>query len=78
MDLTRLNTSLGMLAVPVPDLHIHVVRAENSPRWPAEVLQWLDHLPAGAPGRLHTLPDSGHWVHVDNPDGLLELILEEL
>lgn len=22
----------------------------------------------------HTLPDAGHWLHVDNPDGLLQLV----
>lgn len=67
-----------VLSFPVPDLQVHVVRAEDSHRWPASVLRWFDELPAGAPGRLHLLPDSGHWVHVDNPDGLLELMLTEL
>lgn len=23
---------------------------------------------------VHTLPDAGHWLHVDNPDGLLQLV----
>ncbi|MFT7520933.1 MAG: pimeloyl-ACP methyl ester carboxylesterase, partial [Kiritimatiellia bacterium] len=23
---------------------------------------------------LHTLANSGHWVHVDNPDGLLDML----
>jgi pimeloyl-ACP methyl ester carboxylesterase len=26
----------------------------------------------------HDLPDSGHWVHVDNPAGLLRLLSEHL
>lgn len=26
-----------------------------------------------APVRVHVLANAGHWVHVDNPDGLLEL-----
>jgi len=67
-----------VLTLPVPNLQVHVVRAENSHRWPASVLQWFHQLPAGAPGRLHLLPDSGHWVHVDNPDGLLDLMDAEL
>ena len=24
--------------------------------------------------RLHELPDAGHWVHVDNPSGLLRMV----
>ena len=28
--------------------------------------------------RVDVLPDSGHWVHIDNPDGLLTLICEQL
>ena len=67
-----------VLTFPVPDLQVHVVRAEESDRWPASVLRWFDELPAGSPAQLHSLPDSGHWVHVDNPDGLLELMLDEL
>ncbi len=68
----------SILSTPVPDLAVHVVRAERSDRWPTEILSWFEHLPAGAPGRLHTLEDSGHWVHVDNPDGLLDLFEAEL
>ena len=28
--------------------------------------------------RLHVLPNAGHWLHVDNPDGLCALIAPEL
>ena len=24
--------------------------------------------------KIHTLPNAGHWLHVDNPDGLLQLV----
>jgi pimeloyl-ACP methyl ester carboxylesterase len=27
---------------------------------------------------LHVLPNAGHWLHVDNPDGLRALIAPEL
>lgn len=67
-----------VLTTPVPDLAVHVVRAARSDRWPAHILDWFDALPAGAPGRLHLLEDSDHWVHVDNPDGLLEMMDHEL
>ena len=68
----------SVLHTPVPDLSVHVVRAARSARWPPAVLRWFDALPAGAPGRLHLLEDSDHWVHVDNPDGLLEIMDSEL
>lgn len=67
-----------VLEAPVADLRIHIVRAERSDRWQPELLHWIDHLPGGAPGLLHTLEDAGHWLHVDNPDGLLDLIDLEL
>lgn len=66
-----------VLTAPIPDLTIHVVRAERSDRWPAEILAWFEALPDGSPGRLHVLPDSGHWVHADNPEGLLSLMDDE-
>jgi pimeloyl-ACP methyl ester carboxylesterase len=68
----------SVLTTPVPDLSVHVVRAERSPRWPPAILRWFDQLPAGAPGQLHLLEDSDHWVHVDNPDGLLAIFDDEL
>lgn len=24
--------------------------------------------------RVHLLPNSGHWVHIDNPEGLVEIL----
>ena len=68
----------SVLTTPVPDLSVHVVRAARSTRWPQSILDWFASLPAGAPGQLHLLEDSDHWVHVDNPDGLLEIFDDEL
>jgi len=28
--------------------------------------------------QVHTLPNSGHWVHVDNPEGLLQILLDHM
>ena len=28
--------------------------------------------------QFHSLPDAGHWVHVDNPDGLFAILVEHL
>lgn len=61
-------------------MEIAIVRAENSDRWHPHVLQKLEDLakkekrPDEGKVLLHVLPKSGHWVHVDNPKGLLEIM----
>ncbi len=58
------------LASPVRRARVDVVRAARSERWSDEELARFEQ-----PGlTLHLLPDAGHWVHVDNPDGLLALL----
>lgn len=70
----------SLLEHPPKGLDIAVVRAENSDRWSPEVLQQLESLANKREGSengkvsFHVLPNSGHWVHVDNPTGLLETI----
>ncbi|MSQ04356.1 MAG: alpha/beta hydrolase [Myxococcales bacterium] len=53
---------------------VDVVRAGRSPRWePGELARF------GLPLlHLHLLPDAGHWVHVDDPDGLHRLLVAGL
>lgn len=58
---------------------LHIVRAERGDRWPDAVIERLET--AAALSRrvfFHVLPDAGHWVHVDNPEGLLELVAGRL
>lgn len=51
-----------------------LVRAERSDRWrPEELAQGEAAGLRGAVG-WHILPDAGHWLHVDNPTGLIELL----
>jgi pimeloyl-ACP methyl ester carboxylesterase len=55
-----------------------LVVAERSDRWTPELRQRARALPAAAHVHYHELPSSGHWVHVDNPGALLDLMAERL
>lgn len=57
---------------------VHLVKAERSDRWTAHDLELAEE--ASADGRIayDVLPDAGHWLHVDNPDGLLALMRDRL
>jgi esterase len=59
-----------------PDLHLVV--AERSDRWTPELRARARALPANARVTYHELERSGHWVHVDNPEGLLAMMVEHL
>jgi pimeloyl-ACP methyl ester carboxylesterase len=61
------------------DSDFRVVVAEQSDRWAPDNrarLQQLTEKP-GRP-RLHLVPNAGHWLHVDNPAFLLELMSSNL
>ncbi|GFQ04873.1 alpha/beta hydrolase domain-containing protein 11 [Phtheirospermum japonicum] len=61
-------------------MEIAVVRAEKSDRWQPDVVQQLERVASKRVGdgegkvSVHLLPNAGHWVHVDNPKGLLEIV----
>lgn len=63
---------------PPEGLTVHLVRGARSDRWPAAALARAEA--AAASGRLvlHTLPDAGHWLHVDNPGALTDLLARGL
>lgn len=67
-----------VLEAPRARPHIELVRAARSDRWDEATLARFDVLPAGVPTRLHTLPDAGHWLHADNPTGLLTMLVSGL
>lgn len=56
----------------------HLLVAERSDRWTGSMRQRVRTLPASAAVILHELADAGHWVHVDNPSGLLEILSTHL
>jgi pimeloyl-ACP methyl ester carboxylesterase len=66
------------LAAPPPGLRIHIIKASGSDHIPPEQCQRLDHI-AHATGQieLHRL-QGGHWLNVDNPAGMIELLANRL
>ena len=50
---------------------IHLVRAANSDRWTSDV---QNRLAQQNNSRTHILPNAGHWLHVDNPEGLMHML----
>ncbi|XP_050226424.1 uncharacterized protein LOC126676294 [Mercurialis annua] len=74
----------SLLEHPPKGMEIGIVVAEKSDRWQPDVIERLERL-ANREGSetegkvsLHVLPNSGHWVHVDNPKGLLEIVAPKL
>ncbi|KAL3536086.1 hypothetical protein ACH5RR_004547 [Cinchona calisaya] len=73
-----------LLEQPPKGMEIAIVRAENSDRWVQETIQQIQSLAAKrvdeADGKVsyHVLPKSGHWVHVDNPKGLLQIVTPKI
>lgn len=65
-------------------MEIVIVRAENNEIWDSDMVQKLNLLAQrkddGTKGKVsvHLLPKSGHWVHKDNPEGLLEIMTAKM
>jgi pimeloyl-ACP methyl ester carboxylesterase len=68
----------GFLAQPRTRPQFELVVAERSDRWTPELRARGRALPAAAQVHYHELPQSGHWVHVDNPGALLDLMAARL
>ena len=62
-----------VLEFPNTQTSTHLVRALRSDRWDVEAIETLEL----GEGQYHTL-DAGHWLHVDNPDGLLAMLGESV
>ncbi len=64
-----------VLEHPPSGLELHVVRAGREPRWTPAILRRLQDLPPAV--HLHSL-DAGHWLHSEDPEGLLALLVPAL
>ncbi len=67
-----------VLEEPRQTLQIHLVVAQDSDRFSPEVRQRARAIPAESQVHTHLLADSGHWVHIDNPKGLGDLLERQL
>ena len=56
----------------------HMVVAERSDRWNGEMTARARALGPQTQTTVHILENAGHWVHVDNPEGLLAMFTEGL
>lgn len=55
---------------------IHLVRAEKGMRWSQEAIERIGQLShTYSRVNIHVLAHSGHWVHIDQPQTLLEMIV---
>ena len=73
---------------PPAGTELHIVRAADSNRWGGGAAEELAREAASASAESaaaqcgtaagHELPDAGHWLHVDNPTGLANLMLPHL
>ncbi|PSC76793.1 alpha beta hydrolase domain-containing 11 [Micractinium conductrix] len=76
----------ALLRAPPRGLTLNILRALRSDRWDHDTLAAVrgavaaTALPAAVRGRtrFHELPDAGHWVHTDNPRGLVSLMLPSM
>ncbi|CAM6099055.1 unnamed protein product [Calypogeia fissa] len=73
----------SVLESPPEGMNIGIVRAAKSDRWTPDIISKLESLSKrtgdkGGRVAYHILEDAGHWLHIDNPDGLSNILLPPL
>jgi pimeloyl-ACP methyl ester carboxylesterase len=63
-----------LLKAPPIHSELHLVVAEQSDRFDTETRAQLQAIATAGALRLHTVPNAGHWLHVDNPTFVTELL----
>lgn len=66
------------LEAPPSGVDARLIRGGRSDRWSADDEARIARIEAARPGSTHILEDAGHWLHSDDPDGLLALLLPTL
>lgn len=66
------------LEQPRTSPEFHMVVAERSDRWNGEMTARARALGPETRAQVHILENAGHWVHVDNPQGLLDMLASRL
>jgi len=61
-----------------PARRVRFLRAGRSDRWLPDELARFAALPRGSPVSLDTLANAGHWLHVDDPEGTMQWIAQDL
>ncbi|XP_014495196.1 protein ABHD11 [Vigna radiata var. radiata] len=74
----------NLLEKPPKGMEIVILRAEKSDRWDQDAIERIQKLASergsDSFGKVSfcVLPNAGHWVHVDNPKGLLEIMAPKI
>ena len=71
----RARSLWSVFEQPPAGTDVRMVRAGRSAAWGGETGEHLARLAPDAAKRVLTLPNAGHWLHVDAPDALIQLLL---
>jgi len=74
----RQRDDAGLLESPPEGLHLHFILGGRSTTVQGEALTRLERLAAAGHLSLSVLPEAGHWVQVDDPEGTLRAVVEAL
>ncbi len=69
---------LEFLARSDPSVAVRFVAAAESPVFSSEMIHRIQDMARNGRISIDVLPRAGHWLHVDNPNGLLEIFFRYL